>query len=142
MTDTRKQAGFTLIEIMVVIVILGLMATLVVQSLDGRTEQAAQTAVRNDISTLEGAIKFYKLDNFNYPSQSQGLQALLSNPGGLKNWRGPYIERNRLPQDPWGNDYRYRYPSTKGQKFDVFSYGADNTEGGDGQNADIGNWSL
>ncbi len=139
-TSRKAQSGFTLIEIMVVVVILGLLGTLVVQAVGGRPDQAREVKVQNDIASLEGALKLYKLDNFTFPSQAQGLAALTSNPSGSKNWRGPYIER--LPEDPWGNAYQYRNPSTKGRKFDIYSYGADNTEGGTEQNADIGNWSL
>jgi len=139
-TQSKSQRGFTLIEIMVVVVILGLLGTLVVQAVGGRPDQAREVKATNDIGSLESALKLYKLDNFTFPTQAQGLKALISNPSGSKNWRGPYIEK--LPNDPWGNDYQYRYPGTKGKKIDVFTYGADNAEGGTDQNADIGNWNI
>lgn len=136
----RRQAGFTLIEIMVVVVILGLLGTLVAQAVGDRPDQAREVKVKNDVGSLESALKLYKLDNFTFPTQDQGLNALVQNPTGSNNWRGPYIER--LPEDPWGNAYQYRNPSTKGRKVDIFSYGADGVEGGIDANADIGNWSL
>lgn len=136
----RSQAGFTLIEIMVVVVILGLLGTLVVQAVGDRPDQAREVKVSNDIGSLESALKLYKLDNFTFPTQAQGLNALVENPSDSKKWRGPYIER--LPEDPWGNAYQYRFPSTKGRKFDIYSYSADGAEGGTDVNADVGNWSL
>lgn len=139
-TPGKSQQGFTLIEIMVVVVILGLLATLVIQAVGDRPDQARDVKVKNDIATLESALKLYRLDNFAYPAQEQGLNALVTNPANLKNWRGPYIER--LPQDPWGNDYHYRNPGQDSRKFDIYSLGADNAEGGVDANADIGNWML
>lgn len=137
---SRRQTGFTLIEIMVVVVILGLLGTLVANAVGGRPDQARDVKVKNDIGSLESALKLYKLDNFTFPTQAQGLAALTSNPSGSSNWRGPYIER--LAEDPWGNAYQYRNPSTKGRSIDIYSYGADGVEGGIEANADIGNWSL
>lgn len=139
-TERARQAGFTLIEIMVVVVILGMLATLVVQAVGDRPDQAREVKVRNDLAALESACKLYRLDNFSFPTQEQGLVALINNPTASERWRGPYVER--LPTDPWGNPYRYRIPSTQGQKIDLYSLGADNAPGGDGVNRDIGNWSL
>lgn len=136
---SKKQRGFTLIEIMVVVVILGLLGTLVVQSVGNKPDQARLTKAKNDIASIENALKFYKLDNFNYPSTAQGLKALKTNPGTSKNWNGPYLDK--LTQDPWGNEYQYRYPGTKGQSVDIFSFGSDGAEGGTESAADIGNWS-
>ncbi len=136
----NKQSGFTLIEIMVVIVILGILATLVIQSVGDRPDQAREVKVRNDLGALESAIKMYRLDNLNFPSANEGLSVLVNKPEGMGSWRGPYVER--LPEDPWGNDYRYRIPSQNGMKFDIYSLGADNQEGGTGSDADIGNWLL
>jgi len=137
----RRQKGFTLIEIMVVVVIIGLLATLVLPRVLGRQEQAQIEKARADIQALSSALKLYKLDNFNYPSTQQGLDALVSRPGGdppAKNWKqGGYIER--LPDDPWGNDYQYLSPGQRGE-FDLWSYGSDGRPGGDNAAADIGNW--
>lgn len=137
------QRGFTLIEIMVVVVIMGILAALVVPKLMGRADDARITAARQDISTLMQALKLYKLDNQRYPSTEQGLQALISKPtsgpaaNGWKN--GGYVEK--LPKDPWGGQYQYLSPGVKGE-VDIFSYGADGQPGGSGNDADIGSWDL
>lgn len=138
-----RQRGFTLIEIMVVVVIIGLLATLVLPRVLGRQDQAMIAKAKVDIQAISSALKLYKLDNFNYPSTSQGLEALIREPGGdppAKNWKkGGYVER--LPTDPWGNPYQYLSPGEK-MEFDVWSFGADGRSGGDGTNAEIGNWNL
>jgi general secretion pathway protein G len=138
-----RQRGFTLIEIMVVVVIIGLLATLVLPRVLGRQDQAMIAKAKVDIQALSSALKLYKLDNFNYPSTSQGLESLIKDPGGdppAKNWKkGGYVER--LPADPWGNPYQYLSPGEK-MEFDIWSYGADGRTGGDGTSAEIGNWNL
>ncbi|MGE5622213.1 MAG: type II secretion system major pseudopilin GspG, partial [Bacillota bacterium] len=137
----RVSRGFTLIEIMVVVVIMGILAALVVPKLMGRTDDARITAAKQDIATLMQALKLYKLDNQRYPTTEQGLQALIAKPttGPAANgWKsGGYIEK--LPKDPWGNPYQYLSPGVKGE-VDVFSYGADGQPGGTGVDADIGSW--
>lgn len=139
----RKQRGFTLLEVMVVIVILGVLASLVVPNLLGNKEKADQQKVVTDISALEQALDMYKLDNSVYPSTDQGLEALVSKPSSSpepRNYRdGGYIRR--LPNDPWGNPYQYVMPGEHGA-VDIFSLGADGQEGGDGVNTDIGNWNM
>ncbi|WP_230432996.1 type II secretion system major pseudopilin GspG [Plesiomonas shigelloides] len=135
--------GFTLLEVMVVIVILGILASLVVPNLLGNKEKADQQKVVTDLVALENSLDMYKLDNSVYPSTEQGLQALVSNPAGTpepRNYRnGGYIKR--LPQDPWGNEYQYLSPGEQGE-IDIYSLGADGQEGGEGTAADIGNWNL
>ncbi|WP_136413506.1 MULTISPECIES: type II secretion system major pseudopilin GspG [Oxalobacteraceae] len=135
--------GFTLIEIMVVVVIMGILAALVVPKLMGRADDARITAARQDIATLMQALKLYKLDNQRYPTTEQGLQALVAKPtsGPAANgWKsGGYIDK--LPKDPWGNQYQYLSPGVKGE-IDIFSYGADGQPGGAGNDADIGSWDL
>lgn len=141
--NERKQRGFTLIEIMVVVVILGILAALVVPQVMNRPDQAKVTVAKGDIKAIGAALDMYKLDNYSYPSTQQGLDALVEKPGGNpqpKNWnRDGYLKR--VPKDPWGNDYQYLSPGTEGQ-FDLYSYGADGKQGGSDLNADIGNWDL
>jgi len=133
------RRGFTLIELMVVLVILGVLAALIVPNVLDRTDDARATAARADINNLMQALKLYKLDNQRYPSAEQGLDALVKKPTGgavPPNWR-PYLEK--LPADPWGRAYQFINPGVKGE-IDVFSLGADGQAGGDGKNADIGSW--
>jgi general secretion pathway protein G len=141
--NERKQRGFTLIEIMVVVVILGILAALVVPQVMNRPDQAKVTVAKGDIKAISAALDMYKLDNYSYPSTQQGLDALVKKPGGNpqpKNWnRDGYLKR--VPKDPWGNDYQYLSPGTQGQ-FDLYSYGADGKQGGSDLNADIGSWDL
>ena len=133
--------GFTLIEIMVVVVILGILAALIVPKVISRPDEARITAAKQDVATLLQALKLYKLDNFAYPTTDQGLQALVVKPAAAPipaNWKaGGYIDR--LPKDPWGRDYRYLNPGRHGE-IDVYSVGADGEPGGEGNDADIGNW--
>lgn len=131
-----RHAGFSLIEVMVVLVIMGVMAALIVPNLMDRPDQARATAARQDVASIMQALKLYRLDNGRYPTQAQGLQALAHKPAGVDNWRS-YLER--LPQDPWGNPYQYLNPGVH-EEIDVFSLGADGQPGGDGSNADIGSW--
>ncbi|MBE1277002.1 MULTISPECIES: type II secretion system major pseudopilin GspG [Enterovibrio] len=139
----RRQQGFTLLEIMVVIVILGVLASLVVPNLLGNKDKADQQKAITDISALEGALDMYRLDNSVYPTTDQGLDALVSKPTSSPEPRSyrqdGYIKR--LPQDPWGNDYQYLNPGEHGTT-DIFTLGADNQEGGEGVNQDIGNWNM
>lgn len=141
--DGRRSRGFTLIEIMVVVVIMGILAALVVPKLMGRTDDARVAAARQDIATIMQALKLYKLDNQRYPTTEQGLQALTTKPtsGPAANgWKsGGYLDR--LPKDPWGNPYQYLSPGLKGE-IDVFSFGADGQPGGTDTDADIGSWEL
>ncbi|MBY6348208.1 type II secretion system protein GspG [Providencia rettgeri] len=137
--QSRAQQGFSLIEVMVVVVIMGIMAALVVPSLMDRPDQARAVAARQDIAALTQALKLYRLDNGRYPSTAQGLSALHQRPAQPpepRNWR-PYMDR--LPSDPWGNPYQYLQPGVHGE-IDVFSLGADGQAGGSGSDADIGNW--
>jgi general secretion pathway protein G len=138
-----RQHGFTLLEVMVVVVILGILAALVVPKILGRPDEARAIAARQDIASLMQALKLYRLDNHRYPSTEQGLQALVAAPASAPlapNWKaGGYVER--LPRDPWGNPYQYLVPGVRGE-LDVFSTGADGAAGGEGIDADIGSWTL
>ncbi|MBK8664752.1 MAG: type II secretion system major pseudopilin GspG [Burkholderiales bacterium] len=134
-----RAAGFTLIELMVVLVIIGVLAALIVPNVLDRADDARATAARTDIGNLMQALKLYKLDNQRYPTAEQGLQALIARPSAPPvpaNWR-PYLEK--LPSDPWGQPYQYLNPGVRGE-IDVMSFGADGRSGGDGKDADIGSW--
>ncbi len=139
----RTESGFTLIEVMVVVVILGILAAVVVPRIMDRPDQARITKAAQDIRILENALRLYRLDNYIYPSTEQGLEALVSKPTTPpepRRWKeGGYIDR--LPRDPWGSDYQYLQPGQYGE-IDLFSYGADGRPGGEGINADIGNWNI
>jgi general secretion pathway protein G len=134
-----RLAGFTLIELMVVLVIIGVLAALIVPNVLDRADDARVTAARTDISNLVQALKLYKLDNQRYPTAAQGLQALLTKPATEPiplNWK-KYLDK--LPNDPWGHPYQYLNPGIKGE-IDVFSFGADGQPGGEGKNEDVGSW--
>lgn len=137
----RRAAGFTLIEIMVVIVILGVLAALVVPKVMSRPDEARIIAAKQDIAAIMQGLKLYRLDNGRYPTSEQGLQALVSKPSAEpvpQNWKGGgYLEK--LPKDPWGQPYQYLNPGVRGE-LDVFSFGADGQAGGTGNDADVGNW--
>jgi general secretion pathway protein G len=139
----RVTRGFTLIEIMVVIVILGVLAALVVPRVLERPDEARAVAAKSDIASITAALKLYRLDNQRYPSTEQGLAALVTRPETAPippNWKpGGYLEK--LPKDPWGRPYQYLNPGLKGE-IDVLSYGADGQPGGTGVDADIGSWDL
>lgn len=136
-----KQTGFTLLEVMVVVVILGVLASFVVPNLLGNKEKADQQKAVTDIVALENALDMYKLDNSIYPTTDQGLDALVTEPSQApRNYRqGGYIKR--LPKDPWGNEYQYMSPGDHGS-IDIFTLGADFQEGGEGVATDIGNWNI
>lgn len=137
MKNLRKSGGFTLIEIMVVIVILGVLAALVVPNVLGRTGEARMKAAVVDLRAIETALDMYRMDNFVYPSSDQGLQALVAKPSGFpepKNWNEPYLKKS--PKDPWGNEYQYISPGANGP-YDLFSLGADAKPGGEGEAADV-----
>jgi general secretion pathway protein G len=139
----RRASGFTLIEILVVIVIIGILATLVVPKLMTRPDEARVVAAKQDIQTILQALKIYRLDNGRYPTTEQGLQALVKKPTTdpvPKNWKEEgYVEKP--PRDPWGTAYQYLQPGAHGE-IDVFSLGADGIPGGEGIDADIGSWQL
>jgi general secretion pathway protein G len=132
--------GFTLIEILVVVVILGILALAVVPKIMGKPGEARIVQAKQNLQSVTLALDMYKLDNHRYPSSEQGLQALVSRPSGspeAPNWKGPYLDR--LPKDPWDHPYQYQQPGQHGD-VDIYSYGADGRPGGDGDDADIGNW--
>lgn len=138
----RRASGFTLIEIMVVVVILGILAAIVVPRVMDNPDKARVVTAKQQIRTIETALNMYRLDNFKYPTSDQGLEALVSAPGdaSVKNFKqGGYMPK--LPNDPWGNPFQYLNPGAKGE-IDIYSLGADGQPGGEGVDADIGNWDL
>ena len=145
MSSIRNSRGFTLIELMVVVVILGILAGLIVPRIMGRPEEAKQTKARIQLESIDTALKLYRLDSGVYPSTEQGLQSLVEAPsvGELpKNWRqGGYLEKGKIPRDPWGNDYVYLSPGIE-EEYDLISYGADGEPGGEGKNKDITNHDV
>jgi general secretion pathway protein G len=137
-----KQRGFTLIEIMVVVVIIGLMSAVVVTNLFSKVDETRVTKAKTDLRALETTLELYKLDNFNYPTTEQGLKALVTKPSdpSITNWKGPYLKRES--KDPWGREYQYESPGTHGGEFDLYTLGKDGQPGGEKFNADIGIWNL
>jgi len=136
----RDERGFTLIELLVVVIILGLLAALVGPRFFGRVGQSKQAAARVQIELMGTALDQFKLDTGRYPSGQEGLQALQVNPGNVNGWDGPYLKKD-VPRDPWGNPYQYKSPGDHGD-YDLWSYGADNAPGGDGEAADVMSWSA
>jgi general secretion pathway protein G len=139
--QATAQRGFTLVEVMVVVAILGILAALIVPKIIGRSDDARIVAAKQDVATLQSALKLYRLDNQRYPTTDQGLKALVEKPTVdpmPNNWKaGGYLDK--LPRDPWGNPYQYLQPGVHGE-LDVFSFGADGQPGGTGNDADIGSW--
>ena len=137
-----QQRGFTLIEIMVVVIILGILAAIVAPNVIGRIDDAQAARVQQDLRGVASALNFYRLDNFTYPTSEQGLAALVTKPSdpNIRNWKsGGYLPR--LPKDPWGNSYLYLSPGNNGQ-IDIYTLGRDGRPGGEGVDADVGNWDL
>ncbi|HWY48970.1 MAG TPA: type II secretion system major pseudopilin GspG [Bryobacteraceae bacterium] len=135
----RRQAGVTLIEMMVVVVIIALFAALVLPRMMGQADKARKTAARAQINAFMTALGSYKLDTSSYPTTEQGLQALRAKPENVNNWQGPYTDKE-IDNDPWGHPYVYRFPGEHGDEPDITCYGADGQPGGDGMNADIVSW--
>jgi general secretion pathway protein G len=141
---SRLATGFTLIEIMVVVVILGILAALVAPNVIRRIDDANIAKAKQDIRSYETALNLFRMDNFKYPTTDQGLQALVAQPNDptIRNWKqGGYLSGG-VRKDPWGNDYQYVNPGAHGLEYDLFTLGADGQEGGEGNNTDIGNWNT
>lgn len=134
--NRRAQSGFTLIEVMVVVAILGILATIVMTNVIGKDDQARVTTTMASLSSVAKSLDLYKLDNHKYPTTDEGLGALVEKPASAKTYPdGGYL--SRLPEDPWGNVFQYVYPGSSGRKYDLYSLGADGVEGGEGFDADI-----
>ncbi len=136
----RRSVGFTLIELMVVIVILGLLAGLVGPRVMSALSRANTETARQQVERLRATLDMFRLDVGRYPTTQEGLAALVQRPSGMNRWNGPYLDKGNLPKDPWGRDYQYRSPGENGRPFDLFTLGADNAPGGDGENTDVTSW--
>lgn len=137
----NKRGGFTLIELMVVMIILGLLAALVVPRMFGRIGEAKKKAAYSQIELFGTALDSFRLDVGRYPTTAEGLEALITQVSGADGWNGPYLKKTEIPADPWNNPYHYESPGKHGD-YDLYSYGADNAEGGEGDNADIASWKT
>ena len=136
---TTRATGFTLVELLVVLAILGLLAGLVGPRILGQLDGAKSKTAAVQIRDFEQAAELFKLDVGRFPRNDEGLEALVTRPASATGWRGPYLKKSALPKDPWGNAYRYASPGRRGE-IEIYSLGADNAPGGDGDNADVGNW--
>ena len=134
-----KRGGFTLLELLIVMIIIGLLAALIGPKMIGRVGESRQTVAKQQIEGFSSALEMYKLDTTKYPTQEQGLEALVIQPQGLTNWKGSYLKKKFIPKDPWGNNYVYTYPGEHGD-YDIVSYGADGNSGGDGEDKDVASW--
>ena len=135
-----SRSGFTLIELIVVMVILLLLAALVMPRLVGRAEQGRRAAAIAQLTIIEGELEKYMIDNGKFPTTEEGLEALVREPSSAKNWRGPYLKDAILPKDSWGSEFHYESPGGEGRDYDLWSTGADGEAGGEGENADIKSW--
>lgn len=133
----NKTRGFTLIELLIVMAIIGMMAALVGPTLFDKFFRAQRDAAKAQITSLGGALDQHRMDTFKYP---QSLEGLIKNTTGKSTWQGPYLRKEGIPKDPWGNDYQYKYPGTNGHDYDLFSFGADGKQGGEGDDADVVSW--
>jgi len=139
MNKINKSSGFTLIELLVVLMILGMLAGLVGPQIMKRLGSAKSDTAKLQIADLGAALDIFYLDNSSYPNTQESLNALVQKPTGFDNWNGPYLKKKKVPKDPWGNDYQYQSPGQNGE-YDLYSYGADNQPGGDGNDQDINSW--
>ena len=135
----QGEAGFTLVELLVVMVILVLLASLVAPRVIGYLGSSRTKTAKVQIESLSTSLELYKLDTGRYPDQREGLTALVARPSSAQNWNGPYLKKDKVPPDPWGRPYRYRFPGERGA-FDIFSLGADDREGGEGEDQDVASW--
>src|SRR3989304_4868545 len=134
-----RNAGFTLLELLIVMIIIGLLAALIGPKMIGRVGESRQTVAKQQVEGFGSALEMYRLDTTKYPTQEQGLEALVSEPQGVNNWKGPYLKKKFIPKDPWGHEYIYTYPGANGD-YDIVSYGADGNTGGGGGGKEVASW--
>jgi general secretion pathway protein G len=137
--ERKGEKGFSLIELIVVLVILGLLAAVVGPRVYDKLKAGKEQIAKIQIKEFEGALQLFSFDMGRYPSSSEGLESLIRNPGSAESWKGPYLSKSEIPKDPWGKPYNYRSPGQYGD-FDLFSFGPDGVEGGEGENADVTSW--
>lgn len=137
---TRGSRGFSLLELLVVLLLLGAFAGIFAPKIFGQAEKAKQKAAKLEIDQIGQALDLYKLEIGRYPTSQEGLAALMTAPSGVSNWNGPYLKRNAVPKDPWSNEYRYVSPGDQNRPYDIISLGSDGKEGGDGDGKDINSW--
>ena len=136
----RRERGFSLLELLVVLVILGVIAGIFAPRFIGQAEKAKRTAAKLEIDQIGQSLDLYKLEIGKYPTSQEGLAALVTAPSGVTNWNGPYLKKTAVPKDPWGTDYKYTSPGDQSRPYDIVSLGADSKEGGDGDGKDITSW--
>jgi general secretion pathway protein G len=136
----RRERGFSLLELLVVLVILGVIAGIFAPRFIGQAEKAKRSAAKLEIDQIGQSLDLYKLETGKYPTSQEGLAALVTAPSGMTNWNGPYLKKTGVPKDPWGNDYKYVSPGDQSRPYDIVSLGADGKEGGDGDGKDITSW--
>lgn len=139
-TSVRSHRGFSLLELLVVLLLLGAFAGIFAPKIFGQAEKAKQKATKLEIDQIGQALDLYKLEIGRYPTTQEGLQALMVAPSGASNWNGPYLKRNAVPKDPWNNEYKYVSPGDQNRPYDIISFGGDGKEGGDGDGKDITSW--
>ena len=137
---TRGSRGFSLLELLVVLLLLGAFAGIFAPKIFGQAEKAKQKAAKLEIDQIGQALDLYKLEIGRYPTSQEGLAALMTAPSGASNWNGPYLKRNAVPKDPWSNEYRYVSPGDQNRPYDIISLGSDGKEGGDGDGKDLNSW--
>ena len=138
--SARSNRGFSLLELLVVLLLLGAFAGIFAPKIFGQAEKAKQKAAKLEIDQIGQALDLYKLEIGRYPTTQEGLQALMTAPSGVSNWNGPYLKRNSVPKDPWSNEYKYVSPGDQNRPYDIVSFGSDGKEGGDGDGKDITSW--
>jgi general secretion pathway protein G len=138
--SVRSSRGFSLLELLVVLLLLGAFAGIFAPKIFGQAEKAKQKATKLEIDQIGQGLDLYKLEIGRYPTTQEGLQALMVAPSGASNWNGPYLKRNAVPKDPWSNEYKYVSPGDQNRPYDIISFGSDGKEGGDGDGKDITSW--